>query len=134
MECRAFRRSGTYRSAAAELLAEMRTEPDVTSGVLTDSRDGRARAVEYRPRRGTRYSLVLTDLGGMPGAPDGVLVWVAGLGSMVLPSGGGPVRHGRVQDSLRCSVTDAVVIAELLGHLTGRGATSAEEFAFSRCA
>ena len=133
MDGRAFRRSGTYRSAAAELLAEMRTEPDVASGVLTDSRDGRARAVEYRPRRGRTYSVVMTDLGGMPGAPDGTLVWVAEIGSMVLPPGG-EVEHRRVQDYLRCSVTDAVVLAELLGHLTGRGATSAADFALGRCA
>lgn len=135
MDTNALRGSGIFRSMRAEILAATRTKPDVASGVCSDRKDGRARAVEYRPGNGTTYSLVLTDLSGMGMSRDDndTLVWVKNFGrSLTLSTGAVSLTY--VQDHLRCSIMDAVVIAELLGWLTGREGPSVETFIRKACA
>lgn len=135
MGTNALRGSGIFRSMRAEILAATRTKPDVASGVCSDKKDGRAHAVEYRPGNGITYSLVLTDLSGMGvSRNDGdTIIWVKNFSrSLVLPAG--EISLAYVQDQLRCSITDAVVVAELLGWLTGREGPSVETFIRKACA
>jgi hypothetical protein len=111
---------------------ELRTRPDVGSGITVDEADGNVRLVAYEPGNGTRYSLVLTTLGSLKRAEyvlgkSAVLVYVTNFSrGFFLPAG--KVHHHFVQERLRCSVFDAVIVAELLGHLLGRECVTVEEF------
>jgi hypothetical protein len=132
---RKVRKSGTYRAAeATQMRKELRTKPDVRSGVIVDETSGGSRLVMYEPGNKVRYSLVLTALGPFRkagyvlGSGAGSLVCVTSYGrSMVLPEGE-TIHHHVVQERMRCSVFDAVVLAELLGWLTGEECTTVESF------
>lgn len=129
------RRSGTYRVVeATQMRKELRTKPDVGSGLLVDERSEGSRLVSYEPGNETRYSLVLTALSTFRkaryvlGTEAATLVYVSNYGrSMILPEGE-TIHHHVIQEKMRCSVFDAVVLAELLGHLTDEKCTTVDSF------
>lgn len=120
-----------------------RTKSSVAEGIAWSSTSGQTVFVEYQPGNGTRYPLLVTSY------PTG---FGDGLGAKSLKlMGFGPAdsvfsvlntANGRgwvfrddpsllapsyVAEKLRCSMDDAYVIAELLGHLTEREAVGAGE-------
>ena len=111
---------------------ELRTEPDVESGIKVSEKDGNVWLVAYEPGNGTRYSVVLASLESLEKAGyvlggSTVLVHVTNFGrGFVLPEG--RIHHHFVQERLRCSIFDAVVLGELLGHLFGEDCVTVEEF------
>ena len=112
----------------------MRTKPDVRSGVRTDTGESEVRVIAYEPGNGTRYVVVLCRLPqstlvdeALGGEPE-YLVWVKNYGGAMVLECGTPVDHLDVMRALRCSVFDAVVLAELIGWATRRRAISVEEF------
>jgi hypothetical protein len=120
---------------------ELRTKPSIRDGISSDLTNGGIRAVEYQPGNGSRYSLVLSDLSFMPTTsravkpPNGtVLVWCANFGKGWLTEnyGSAPVHFTSVREKLGCSITDAVVLAELIGYLLSRPYVSAEDFKKTR--
>ena len=113
---------------------ELRTKPDVASGILVDEGAGDVRIVTYEPGNGTRYSVVLTNLGGLRkadyvlGPGSATLAYVSNHGRAIVLERGRAIDYHRVQEVMRCSIFDAVVLAELLGHLTGVEHTTVEGF------
>lgn len=105
----------------------MRTKPDVASGVRSDTGPGTVRSVAYEPGNGTRYAVVLSEVPPAHGVRAGTLVWVRNYGRGFQLEDG-PVDYLSVMRELRCSVFDAVVLAELIGWAMSRPATSVEEF------
>jgi hypothetical protein len=121
---------------------ELRTKATVAEGITKQSEAEGARFVEYQPGNGTRYVLVLTELGrlgpeactacGLGREGTGVLVsWVNGFRapSMVVPSDGGYLAPNYVERKLNSSMADAVVLAELIGTLLGCEFMSCEDYA-----
>lgn len=105
----------------------MRTKPDVVSGVRSDTGAGTVRSVTYEPGNGTRYAVVLSEVPPTRGVDPGILIWVRNYGRAFMLEDGS-VSHLSVMRELRCSIFDAVVLAEFIGWATNRRAVSVEEF------
>jgi len=117
---------------------EYRTKSTIEESITRDHRlaDG-ARLVEYQPGNGTRYILLVNRVEGPSGArellslPD-VGGWIISrlIGhqtSVLVHSAGGTMHWSYVMEKFRCGRADAVVLAELIGHLTGIHAMSCAE-------
>ena len=120
---------------------DLRTNPSVDGGISLESRAGDGtRTVVYQPGNGTRYVLVITDLSELPGEAKAELGHggnVPGLfmitrmvrwgGKSMLVAG--PIHWKEVREAkLATGVSDAVVLAEVIGYLTGFKAMSCQEF------
>lgn len=93
--------------------------------------------IEYQPGTGSRYALAIVDMGAMHhGAPSALAGTNAAGCWLVIDITDTKGRAMRVQkidtflhwkyvgEKLQCGATDALVIAELLGHLLGRATAS----------
>jgi len=110
---------------------DLRTEPNVESGIKVNDTDGSVRLIAYEPGNGTRYSVVLACLESLKKAEyvlgGSILIHVTNFGrGFILPEG--KIHHHFVQEKLRCSIFDAVVLAELLGYLLETDCTTMEQF------
>ena len=110
---------------------ELRTESDVESGIKVSERDGNVWLVAYEPGNETRYSVVLACLESLKKAEyvlgGSILIHVTNFGrGFVLPDG--KIHHHFIQEKLRCSIFDAVVLAELLGYLLEEECMTMEQF------
>lgn len=95
-----------------------------------------AHYVDYQPGNGTRYCLLIVHSTAplTPTIdPGGYLVTDLNSGRSMLLQPGGFLHFRYVKEKLNLrSEADAVVVAELLGHLTGRPCVSCEDYATSR--
>jgi hypothetical protein len=127
---------------------ELRTKPTVEDGIAfidTDSTKGGRQVVEYQPGNGTRYVLVITkvtnrgsvdsearDILGTGDATDTYLVTrLRGDQGHSMLVGGieHSIHYKAVQTKLGCGLmSDAVVVAELIGYLLNMPHVSCEEF------
>jgi len=119
---------------------ELRNKPTVADGIVYHkSNHGEpgphSELVEYQPGNGTRYLLLITSVRTIEGAEaklglqyNSVIVTdMLHSRTMVLaPEGFLHWQYVKEKMELR-SIPDAVVLAELLGHITGREAISSEE-------
>ena len=110
---------------------ELRTEPDVQSGIKVNDQDENVQLVTYEPGNGVRYSVILTHLGSLKSenilGDETFLVYVMNLGrGFLLPAG--KIHHHFIQEKLRCSIFDAVVLTELLGYLLEVECITVEQF------
>ena len=110
----------------------LRTIPIDHAFALLYLADGSYRHVDYQPGNGTRYRFIVVTLAEGLHWKDGPSYLVVDLNSgrsCVLAADG--LLHFRyVEEKLKLdSLSDAVVVAELLGHLTGRPVVSCEEYA-----
>lgn len=120
---------------------DFRDVRDVRDGIIHDIRDVSARMVEYRPRKGSVFCVVLTDLSAMPlpatsclgrGMASPYLVSVANFGRSFAMDATRGTSWQSVRKALDCQVTDAVVIAELLGYLIGAPCGTVDDFLSAR--
>lgn len=114
---------------------EYRTKSTVEESILKDIRIGdTSRLVEYQPGNGTRYLMMVTDLrGSLPArqwlglgsetSSGWVITRLDSPASMVI-SGQMFLHWSYVADKLRVNKADAVVLAELIGYLTGTATMS----------
>ena len=124
---------------------DIRTKATVREGIVLDQETGYpyTRVVEYQPGNGTRYVLVITrvatptsraevrDVFGTGDERDTFLVakLSAGAGRAMLVGGVDHFLHfDSVQEKLGVGLSDAVVLAELIGNLLGFPHMTCEEF------
>lgn len=124
---------------------DIRTKTTVQEGIVLDQETGYpyTRVVEYQPGNGTRYVLVITRVAtptsckevrnvlGTGDERDTFLVAKlnAGQGTAMLVGGIDHFLHyGLVQEKLRVGISDAVVLAELLGNLLNLPHFTREQF------
>lgn len=95
--------------------------------------------VEYQPGNGTRYVLVITDLscltvdalksiGTRTDRSTYLVTKVEGNPGVMTVGGSDFLHYSYVADKFKCSISDAVVLAELLGYLLNLKHVSCEEF------
>lgn len=126
---------------------DIRTKATVEEGIVFNEADslnyGKVRIVEYQPGNGTRYVLVITRVAEPATSPEKrdklgtggevatylVAKLNAGAGTAMLVGG---VKHflhySSVQEKLKVGISDAVVLAELIGTLLGMPYMTCEEF------
>lgn len=130
-----------YGAATKDFLRDFRSVQDVRDGIAYDVRDVSARMVEYRPRPGAAFCLVLTDLSVMPpqavaslgrGLKSPWLVSVTNFGRSFVVDAGSGASWQSVRQALGCCVVDAVVLAELLGHLLGTPVETVDDYLRAR--
>lgn len=114
---------------------DLRTKP-IAESVTADEHDGPVRVVEYQPGNGTRYVLTIVELGGLArralesiGVDGGWTVVVHNYRAAMTVRPDGYLGPHFVRPQLDCSIHDAVVIAEIVGHLLGVKHMTCEEFA-----
>lgn len=115
---------------------DLRTK-DIDDSITIIEEDPRTIAVEYQPGNGTRYTLTITTLSrfdsdeflkciGREG-PTWLLVWLNGSTGKAMTFGRGLLHYNYVRDKLECSISDAIVIAEIVGRLTKNEHVSCDE-------
>jgi len=124
---------------------DIRTKSTVEEGIVLDSLDSfhKVRIVEYQPGNGTRYMLVITRVAepassselrnalGTGDQRDTYLVAKVngGFGTAMLVGGVHHLLHySSVQEKLGVGLSDAVVLAELIGNLLNLKHVTCEEF------
>jgi hypothetical protein len=125
---------------------DIRTKATVQEGIVLDQETGYfhyTRVVEYQPGNGTRYVLVITrvatptsraevrDVFGTGDERDTFLVVKlnAGQGTAMLVGGVDHFLHfNSVQEKLGVGLSDAVVLAELIGTLLNMKHLTCEQF------
>ncbi len=128
------RESGVYPTVVKKLRDELRTKGSVSDGIQGMSNQGRVTVLEYQPGNGKKYVVVLTEITPqdsklISGSDRGAFIaYVHGFGRSIYLPQGQPVLYDDVRIGLGCNIMDAVVIAELLGHLTSKQYVSTEEF------
>lgn len=112
---------------------DVRTKATVEDGITLHDTAGPAQIIDYQPGNGTRYRLSIVDTSELS---DDTNVWL-GFGrkntgwiitylnnrgyAMVIGRNDKFLSAHYVQEKLRCGLSDAFVLAELLGKLLGRG-------------
>lgn len=90
---------------------------------------GDQKAVDWQPGNGTRYLLIFVELrdeiAGL--ANSWQVTWVHKRTTM-FHSGAGFISYSYVMEKMGCNVSDAVCIAEAIGHVLGIPSTQSEEF------
>jgi hypothetical protein len=124
---------------------DIRRKATVQEGIVFHHVDSfnKVQVIEYQPGNGTKYVLVITritepaspselrDRLGTGGERDTYLVAKVngGYGTAVLLGGVNHYLHfNTIQEKLGCSISDAVVLAELLGQLLDMPHMTCEEF------
>ena len=116
-------------------MLDLRTKPTVTDGVKFDVEYvggpglPTVRFVDYQPGNGTRYWISITDTDGLHaeindnlgfGGSSGYIVTDLNcMRSMVLAREGF-ISFDFIMQKMQCGISDAYVLAELLGELVGR--------------
>jgi len=118
---------------------DTRTKKTIEEGIDTYTiwRGGQAIYISYSPGNGTRYRLLFSKLDGLnlqeldTTAPqDGWLVTnLNSMNSMIVVDNKSMLYFEYVQKKLNCGIADAVCIAEIIGHCTGRTFYTCEEVA-----
>lgn len=120
------------------MILDIRTKATVEEGIrVRQEMEGRL-FVSYEPGNGTRYLLLLTKLDGFSESVTeligvGPKCWSVTLLNrephpLVFISDNGQLLHwSYVSEKLGLRIPDAVVVAELIGHLTGRPYITGEE-------
>jgi hypothetical protein len=90
------------------------------------------RHVTYQPGNSTSYRLVFTNITGVDdvGELGGWLVtWINSmdLKAMIVTDTGGLLHWKDVMEKMRVDISDAVCLAEIIGHCTGRTYITCEE-------
>ena len=114
---------------------DIRTKKTVEDGIvggIVRLISAPVRLVSYSPGNGTKYDLIFTNITGMAcvGDQGGWLVtWINSydLKAMVVTDHGGLLHWQYVMDKMRVSISDAVCLAEIIGHCTGRTYITCEE-------
>lgn len=86
---------------------------------------GNATTLVYEPGNGTRYEIVLTDLRAMGEGYIVSLLTTSPGTCMRVADSGGYITATYVRSKLGVGLGDAVILAELIAHLTGRKADDA---------
>ncbi|MCK9567478.1 hypothetical protein M0R72_00850 [Candidatus Pacearchaeota archaeon] len=114
---------------------DIRTLPTIDAGITEFRKEDReVMFVSYSPQNGTLYNLIFTDIKGSDevGEQGGWLVtWINShdLKAMVVTDNGGFLAWQYVMEKMRASISDAVCLAEIIGHCTGREYDTCEEVA-----
>jgi hypothetical protein len=92
------------------------------------------RHVTYQPGNSTSYRLIFCNITGTDevGEQGGWLVtWInsSNLNAMVVTDNGGLLHFNDVMEKMRVNISDAICLAEIIGHCTGRGFITCEELA-----
>jgi hypothetical protein len=92
---------------------------------------GGQKCVDWQPGNGTRYALLFVELfGEMAGfdeANSWQITWLSKRKTMFI-SAASLVHYSYVQEKLECGTSDAICIAEAIGHILGVQSTTCEEF------
>lgn len=121
---------------------DVRTKTTIEEGIKLREDRGDSTFLLYAPGNGTKYAVLiqrsslyspeLKDRLGLGVDGDGwIATYLNGLPmvSMVVADHQGELLHWKyVREKLKVSEADAVVLAELLGHVTGRTYIPSEEF------
>jgi hypothetical protein len=108
---------------------DLRTKPTVQAGIVFDYDTPEVRFVDYQPGNGTRYWLCIVHTKDYSedvnkklgfGAGDGHLVIDLNSNRVMLVAEYGFLAASFVQSKLDCGISDAYVLAELLGYLLDR--------------
>ena len=106
---------------------DIRTLPTIESGITSlIKKDSDVIFCSYSPQNGTRYDLIFTNITGVSkhvhvDDQGGWLVtWINSydLKAMVVTNNGGLLHWQYVMDKMRASISDAVCLAEIIGHCT----------------
>lgn len=100
-----------------------KTLPD---GIKSRTQCGNTTVINYQPGNGTLYLIHLTDLRAIEDGGYTVALMTTGHGTcMTVADTGGYLSPGYVAEKLKVGKADAVVLAEIIAHLTGRTADDA---------
>lgn len=108
---------------------DIRTKP-IEACATRVARDGDSLAVDWQPGNGTRYALLMVDLGRLANTAecgDWQITWTTKRMTMFI-SNSSFIHYNYVKEKLGCGISDAICIAEAIGHMLGLSATSCEEF------
>ena len=119
-------------------LLDVRTLPTVEAGIKCKEEKGTCKFVSYCPGNGTKYDLMFTDLTSfsestkdLMGVPEkGWLVTVLNQDprpSALISDNGQLLHWTYVGEKLGFRTPDAIVVTELIGHITGRSYITGEE-------
>ena len=116
---------------------DIRTMP-IKEAILFRDDPGPLRFFEYCPGNGTRYAMLMTQLGSLSEdararlgtGPGGVLVTMMNYSNRqsIVVGNGDFLHYGYVKEKLDVSTSDAVVLAEFIGHVLGIKHVSCEDF------
>jgi len=110
-------------------LLDLRTKATVQEGIVFDYDTPEVRFVDYQPGNGTRYWLCIVHTEDYSGDVNKKLGFGDGVGHIVIDLNShrsfvvaehGFLAASFVQSKLDCGISDAYVLAELLGHLLDR--------------
>jgi len=121
---------------------DVRTKTTIEEGIRIREEHGDSTFLLYAPGNGVLYTVLIQKLStcspemkdrlGLGMLGDGWLVtYLSGLPmtSMVLVDNKGELLHWEyVREKLRLSISDAIVLAELIGHMLGRPYLPSEDF------
>ena len=103
----------------------MRTKT-LPESVKSVTANGQSTSIEYQPGNGTRYKFILIDNTKTEDGCYFVALVTLGHGTcMTVMPGAGYLSPGYVAEKLKVGHGDAVVLAEIIAHLTGRTADDA---------
>jgi len=116
----------------------IRTRP-INASVMSYDVNSDIQYYNYQPGNGTRYSLLFIWL-DPKNNPHGcfavfdeehcggwMITWVTQAKTMFIPEYG-MVHYSYVMEKMKAGTSDAIVLAEFIGYVTGLPATSCEEF------
>lgn len=113
---------------------DYRTKATVGAGIVEDRPLGSAgRLINYQPGNGTRYILLFNQVPagaasetlGLMGEPGWVVTWIHHRSrSHLVYSQRGFLHWSDAQEWFKTSKSDAVVLAEIIGHVTGIAAST----------
>jgi len=113
---------------------DIRTKPIEACAARVAGNDER-KVVDWQPGNGTRYALLfvrLHELAGVDECSDWQVTWITRRRTMFV-SDSSYVSYSYVQEKMSwvkdiIGISDAICIAEAIGHVLGLEATSCEEF------
>lgn len=118
---------GRYRIVnLRRVKSDLRTKKSVEDGISLDKRQGNMRHVEYKPGNGRTYNILISHLCDLEenniqralGISDNsLLVYMLSMRGNFTVDLDRPMDYKKVQQELNCSIIDAVVVSELVGHL-----------------
>lgn len=115
---------------------EYRTKPSIQAGVIENHATGKSRVLNYQPGNGTRYLLVFTPIsagseaGALLGLMDEegwVVTWISHRSHTLVCSQKALLHWSDVALGFQTTKSDAVVLAEVIGHVTSIRASTLEE-------
>ena len=114
----------------------MRCEYDIRTRAIEDcikvlyDKDDQ-KAVDWQPGNGTRYALLFVSLrdeiSGFDACNSWQITWITKRKTMFISSAS-HIHFSYIQEKLECGISDAICIAEAIGHVLGLTSTRCEEF------